>query len=138
MSQLLNQLKRHEGLRLKPYKCSAGKLTIGYGRNIEDKGITKIEAEHLLLHDVKGTEQELRRKIPRLMDELNTARSDVLINMAFNMGVNGLLKFKKMIKALDDNDYDEACLQMMDSRWAIQVGSRADELRDQMRAGVYL
>ena len=137
MSNLLEQLKRHEGLRLKPYKCTAGKLTIGYGRNIEDKGISKVEAEDLLYHDIKETERELRKKLPLLMDELNTTRSEVLVNMAFNMGVHGLLKFKKMIKALDDNDYDEACRQMMDSRWAVQVGKRAVELAEQMRTGVY-
>ena len=138
MSKLIEQLKRHEGLRLKPYRCTAGKLTIGYGRNIDDKGITEIEAEDLLYHDIKECERALYTKLPKLMDELNQARRDVLINMAFNLGINGLLKFKMMISALDNNDYKEACWQMLDSRWARQVGERANELSEQMRTGKYL
>ncbi len=137
MSRLIEQLKRHEGLKLKPYKCSAGKLTIGYGRNIEDKGISEVEAEDMLYHDIKETESELVSKLTLIMDELNMARRDVLINMAFNMGVSGLFKFKKMLSALTISDYGEASLQMLDSKWARQVGVRADELAEQMRVGVY-
>ena len=137
MSKLVKQLKRHEGLRLKPYRCTAGKLTIGYGRNLDDFGITEQEAESMLITNVDLVGNELVARLP-VLGELNQAREEVLINMAFNIGVNGLLKFKNMIAALEVGDYDEAAIQMMDSKWARQVGKRAIELSEQMRTGVYL
>jgi len=137
MSKLVDQLKRHEGLRLKPYKCTAGKLTIGYGRNLDDKGINKDEASYMLYRDLHNVGYELNGRIPNIMDNMVIARSDILINMAFNIGVNGVLKFKKMLAALEIGDYNEAALQMMDSKWAKQVGNRAIELSEQMRTGKY-
>lgn len=138
MSKLINQLKRHEGLRLKPYKCTAGKLTIGYGLNL-DAGITEKEADMLLVMRVDKVSFELLRRLPTSINSvLNEPREGVLINMAFNIGVSGVFKFKKMIAALEVGDYDEAALQMMDSRWAVQVGNRAIELAEQMRTGQYL
>jgi lysozyme len=75
--------------------------------------------------------------MPLLMCSIDSVRADVLVNMAFNMGVNGLLKFKKMIAAIDDRNYDEAAIEMLNSRWAVQVGKRANELSKQMRTGEY-
>ena len=97
----INQLKRHEGLKLKPYKCTAGKLTIGYGRNLEDKGINKSEAEEMLLRDICEVEERLFDA--GLLDSQNDARKAVLINMAFQLGFNGLFGFKNMLEAFSQS-----------------------------------
>lgn len=125
-------LKRHEGLRLHPYKCSAGKLTIGYGLNL-DAGITEEEAEYLLLSRIKKIEEKLANYPWYVMQSKN--RRTVLVNMAYNLGINGLLKFKKMIAALNRYDYIDAANQMMDSKWSKQVKGRADELKELMLRG---
>lgn len=138
MSKLINQLKRHEGLSLKMYKCTSDKWSIGYGLNLE-AGITEKEADMLLVMRVDAVSFELLRQLPKSINStLNEPRENALINMAFNLGVSGLFKFKKMLAALEVCDYDEACRQMMDSRWAVQVGKRAFELAEQMRTGQYL
>lgn len=137
MSKLLKQLKRHEGLVLQPYRCTEGKLTIGYGRNLDSSGISKSEAEKMLSNDIDETIDTINNLIPDVMLQLNQARRGVIINMAFNMGTHGLLKFKRMFAAIEAIDYDEAAIEMLYSKWAIQVGSRADELSEQMRSGIY-
>lgn len=133
----VNQIKRHEGLRLKPYKCSAGKLTIGYGRNLEDVGITEEEAYLLLLNDISDTVVDLQRAKLNVFDSLSKPRQYVLMNMCFNLGINRLLKFKNMWSALADGNYNKAADEMLDSRWSKQVGERSLELADIMRTDVY-
>lgn len=130
----IEQIKTDEGFRSKPYQCTAGKTTIGYGRNIEDNGITESEAENLLLNDVKTAQIELLNAFD-WFSKLNGARQGVLINMAFNLGLPRLKKFKKMLSALAENDYHEASKQMLDSRWAVQVGDRANRLAKQIIEG---
>ena len=127
-------LRDDEGLRLKPYHCTADKLTIGYGRNLEDRGISESEAEFLLANDVSEIHEDLS-EIYDFFEYLSPTRKAVLINMAFNLGLNGLSKFKKMIKAIEDDDYAEAALQMLSSRWANQVGKRAQRLSKLMVTG---
>lgn len=122
-----DQIKLDEGLRLKLYKCSADKMTIGYGRNIEDNGITQEEAELLLRNDIRSTKNELAFKFDWFL-LLPEEKQGVLINMCFNLGLTRLLKFKKMLLALESGDYYEAAAQMLDSRWANQVGKRAIRL----------
>ena len=131
---LINQLKRHEGLRLKPYRCTAGKLTIGIGRNLDDVGISEEEAEYLLRHDIEVATDELHGALPftRLMDG---ARHDVLVNMVFNMGIARFLKFDRTIMYLEAANYAMASTEMLDSAWARQVGDRALELSNQMLTG---
>lgn len=136
MDQLTAQLKRHEGYRSKPYLCSAGKLTIGYGRNLDDVGVSRSEAFELLRQDIARARWDVEKNIA-CANKLNIPRQDVLINMCFNMGIYNLLLFKKMIAALEKRDYDEAAKQMLNSRWATQVGYRAVELAEQMRTGRY-
>ena len=130
---LLDQLKRDEGLRLKPYKCTAGKLTIGFGRNLEDVGISEQEAELMLMEDIRNVAIELADN--RIYEKLDDARQTVLANMAFNLGMSRLGKFKKMWAALSRQDYQKAADEMMDSRWARQVGVRAKRLEAIMRTG---
>jgi lysozyme len=136
-SQLSKQLKRHEDLRLKPYKCTANKITIGYGRNLEQNGITKLEAEGLLQNDIVYFFDILPNKI-EFFHLLSKPRADVLVNMAFNLGVNGLLRFKKMLAAVEAGDYLTASKEMLNSKWAEQVGDRALELSMQMEKGEYM
>lgn len=130
---LRKQLERHEGLRLKPYHDSVGKLTIGYGRNIEDNGITREEADFLLDNDIDQVEEELRR-LPQY-NALCPVRQTVIANMAFNMGVPALLQFKNMWRAIDDMDWERAADEMLNSRWHKQVGYRAEELAEIMSTG---
>ena len=130
---LIDSVKEGEGLRLKPYRCTAGKLTIGYGRNLDDVGITQEEAELLLKNDLEKAEKDAE-KFP-VYSKLNQARKDVLIEMVFNLGYSRLSNFKKMFEALENGDYDEAANQMLDSAWHKQVGKRAERLAYFMRIG---
>ena len=136
MTQLFDQIKRHEGFSATVYTCPAGKLTIGYGRNLIDKGISKVEANQMLYNDLYDIEMELLRRV-HCFEKLDRVRRDVLINMAFNLGVNGLLNFKKMMAAVNDGYFELAAKEMLDSKWAKQVGNRALELSEQMRTGSY-
>lgn len=127
-------LIRHEGLETKLYTCSAGKLTIGVGRNLEDNGITEEEALYLMRNDIERVTMELIDRFP-LVRDLDSDRFYVLVNMAFNLGIPRLATFKKMWLALERHDWAEAAEEMLDSRWHQQVGSRARELAGIMRAG---
>jgi len=134
--ELIEQLKRHEGFRSKPYLCTAGKLTIGYGRNLDDVGISKTEAEYLLKRDIQKCIEQLHARFP-VVERLDTVRFDCLINMCFNLGISRLAKFKKMWEAIENNEYKRASEEMLDSKWANQVGVRAQELAYQMLTGKY-
>jgi lysozyme len=131
---LVEQLIEHEGMELMPYRCTAEKLTIGVGRNIEDRGITEDEARYLLANDIEIVEVELLERMP-LVSTLDPVRQRVLVDMAFNLGTPTLMKFQNMWNAVEEEDWDEASAQMLDSRWARQVGRRADRLADAMRTG---
>lgn len=135
-TKLAEQLKKHEGLRLKPYKDTVGKLTLGIGRNLEDKGITEQEALFMLNNDVDYFYKKLTKELPWVKN-LDDARQNVLINMAFNLGINGLLGFKNTLELVRSGDYLIAGEEMLDSKWARQVGSRAVELSEQMRTGEF-
>jgi len=128
-------LKKHEGLRLKPYRCTAGKLTIGYGRNLEAVGIREDEATSMLINDII-TYYELLHKRYGWFSELNRTRQAVCIDMAFNLGMKGFHSFKKTRYHLANHDFDLASKEMLKSIWAEQVGSRALELSKLMKEGV--
>lgn len=131
---ITRMLLHHEGLKTAPYRCSAGKLTIGVGRNLDDVGITEEEARYLLANDIERVAGELDRALP-WWSGLDTARREVLLDMCFNLGIGGLLKFKGMLAALETGDFATAAEEMLDSRWASQVGGRAAELATLMRGG---
>lgn len=133
VDKLIKQLKKHEGLELKPYKCTSNKLTIGIGRNLEDVGISEIEAEYLLMNDLDT--YMTAAKTYDWYNGLNDARKAVVVSMLFNMGQTNFNKFLKMKQALSVGDYPEAAKQMLDSRWAKQVKGRAVELSKQMETG---
>ena len=129
---LKDQLILHEGLKLEPYECTAGKLTIGVGRNIEDIGITEDEARYLLDNDILRVCDELDRNLPWWRD-LSDARQRVLVDMVFNLGISRFMQFKNTIAAIESGDYDTASEEMLNSRWADQVGQRAKTLSRMMR-----
>jgi lysozyme len=131
--RLLDHIKVAEGFRAKPYTCPAGKLTIGYGFNIEDRGIPEEVAEFWLAHELAETKMELWRS--GFGTNISPARLHVLYDMAYNMGVPRLRQFKKMFAALSVHDYETASLEMLDSKWARQVGNRAKKLSEIMRKG---
>ena len=131
---LIEQVKRDEGLRLKPYKDSVGKLTIGYGRNLDDEGISQAEADVLLNNDIIAAMSQLHSFLP-WTDSLDEPRRAVLINMAFNMGIYSLLKFKTTLGHIQAAEYGAAAESMLASLWAAQVGPRAQRLAIQMEKG---
>ncbi len=131
---MTRQLRLHEGERLKPYRCTAGKLTIGVGRNLEDRGITAAESAMLLANDIGDMERELQRALPWAV-RLDEVRQRVLLDMAFNLGVVGLLNFKRTLAAIQAGQYQQAATMMLDSRWAGQVGQRAERLSRMMATG---
>jgi lysozyme len=134
MPTLVAELKRDEGVRLKPYTDTVGKLTIGVGRNLTDVGITDDECTTLLQNDIDKTVLALDRTLPWWRN-LNPVRQRVLVNMAFNMGMVGLLTFKNTLSAMQNGSYAAAAAGMLASKWATQVGARAERLADMMRTG---
>lgn len=134
LTALKSELVRDEGLRLKPYRDTVGKLTIGVGRNLDDVGITKDEAMHLLECDIKRVKTDLDRALLwwRGMDEV---RQRVLVNMAFNLGITRLMGFKNTLAAMQAGNYADAAKGMLASKWATQVGARATRLAAMMVEG---
>jgi len=132
--RLAAQLRLHEGVEHKPYKCTAGYLTIGVGRNIEERGLSDDEINYLLNNDVNIATDELVATFDWYAD-LNPIRQRVVVDMVFNLGMPRFKQFKNMIAALEEGDWTEASDQMMDSRWAEQVGLRASRLATMMETG---
>ena len=132
MLELKKRLIQHEGLKLKPYTCSQGKLTIGVGRNLVEKGITKSEALFLLENDIKEAKKLCEVNFP-FFDRLSLLRQEVLIEMCFNLGISKLKQFKKMLLAIEQGDFELASVEMLDSLWAKQVKNRAVRLAKYMR-----
>lgn len=134
LTSLKEQLIKHEGIRLKAYRDSVGILTIGVGRNLEAVGITAEEAMAMLDHDIARTIEDLQAQF-LWYPSMDGIRQMVLINMAFNLGLGGLCKFKKFLAHVQAGSYAEAAAEMLDSAWAVQVGKRAQELAIQMQTG---
>lgn len=123
MNKLERELIRDEGLCLKPYFDTVGKLTIGVGRNLDDNGISEAEALMMLRNDIANSQQEL--ECFSWFRQLDSHRKDAILNMHFNLGLPRLLSFKKMIAALEQGKWDKAADEALNSRWAEQVGERA-------------
>ena len=138
MNKLVKQLKRHEGVRTHAYKCSANMITVGVGRNIDENGglgLSDDEIDYLLENDIKRCKQELIA-LPWFVD-LDSVRQDAIINLCFNLGMTRLLGFKNALAAMEAGDHPKAADELYDSRWAKQVGSRADEVCEMIRTGRY-
>lgn len=128
------QLMIDEGLRLKPYRDSVGKLTIGIGRNLDDVGISALEAYDLLDHDIDRAIIQLVGRFPWFND-LNEARQAVMVNWCFNIGIESLSGFRNTLAALRAGDFVAASKGMLASKWARQVGPRATRLARIMLTG---
>lgn len=156
-SHFLDKLIEHEGLVLTVYKDSLGIDTIGIGRNLKDRGISREEldyldipnmevvyehgiseadARYLALNDIAIVENELCR-VHTCVEDLDSVRQLILMDMAFNMGVPRLCKFRKMWNAIHEQNFEAASLEMMDSKWARQVGRRAAILSNAMKSGEF-
>jgi len=130
------QLTRHEGNKRFPYVDSVGKTTIGIGRNLTDRGLSRMEIDDLFAHDLHDAEDAARMLITdSVFDGLSPTRQAVLVNMAFNLGYKRLAKFAQTLLAVKAGDYRRAASAMMDSQWAKQVGKRAEELSRLMETG---
>jgi len=129
---LKQQLVQHEGLRLKPYKDTVGRLTIGVGRNLDDVGISEAEAMFLLESDIASVTADLNRVFPWWQD-MTENRQLVLADMVFNLGISRFLGFKDTLAAMQEGRYDDAAKAMLDSKWAKQVGRRAITLANMMK-----
>lgn len=127
-------LTLHEGVRQYPYRDTVGKLTVGVGFNLDDVGLLPEEIDFILSNRLNLVRTKLSALLP-WFDDLDEVRQAVLIDMAYNLGEAGLLRFKQTLASVKDGDYVTAAEQMLDSKWADQVGRRADRLSDMMRYG---
>ena len=138
-NELTNQLRRDEGEVLSAYQDQLGYWTIGVGRLIDKRkggGITPEESAYLLNNDIDKRQAELLRRAP-WMAGLDPARFGVMLNMAFQMGVDGLLGFKNTLAMVKAGDYASAAGGMLNSKWAKQTPERAKRLSEQMLTGVW-
>jgi len=134
---LREQLTRDEDRRHLPYRDLYGWLTIGVGRNLDAVGISDDEIDLMLDHDIKRAAHAVHVRAP-WSDTIAEPRRSVLIAMAFNMGPGGLMGFKRMLAACEGQHWDAAAAEMLDSRWAGQVGDRAKRLAQQMAQGEWV
>ena len=133
MRSLEDWIKLHEGFKNHYYLDTMGKMSIGYGRNLTDRGISRAEADFMLTNDILMCKQELAAFDWYYGQPPNV--KDALVNMCYNLGLTKLLKFKKMIAALAKHDYTQAAIEALDSRWARQVHDRATDIAVMMREG---
>jgi lysozyme len=139
MTPIIEMLRKHEGVEIHAYKCTAKKITIGVGRNIDPSGgigLSHDEIDYLLANDVKRVSVELLLTFSWYA-ELDEVRKDAMIDMCFNMGLPRLSKFKKSLAAMATEDYETAATEFLDSNWAKQVGDRAITITDMIRSGEY-
>ena len=141
MTELFEQIKQDEGFRRHPYECTAGALTIGYGRNIDPDhggpGISEDEAHHMLRNDLAAAEIDLRGVFPN-WKTIGLVRQNALVNMRFNLGPNRFRGFTNMIAAINRGAWGMAGFEARDSRWFHQVGQRAVRIAQEIETGVSL
>ena len=136
LTKLMEQLIEHEGLKLFPYRCTSGRLSIGVGRNLNDRGITREEAMAMLQHDIDECAADCVLIVGQsVWDKLSDARQRVLVDMRFNLGPKGLRSFARTLGAISQERYGDAAAHMLESKWARQVGVRATRLAKMMRDG---
>jgi len=140
ISELTQQLNRDEGRRGTVYKDSLGLWTVGVGRLVDPSkpgcGLRSDEMDYLLRNDINDRIDSLTRALPWFQN-LDDARKGVLLNMAFQMGTDGLLEFKNTLAKVQLGDYATAATMMLQSKWATQTPERAQRLAKQMASGVW-
>jgi len=132
--KLKQLLISHETYKQFPYIDTTGHLTIGIGRNLNDRGISTSEAFYLLDDDIVYFTGKLNHFL-KFFSQLDENRQIALVDLCFNVGVQGFLNFKQMILALEAGDYHRAADEMLNSKWADQVGERATTLANIVRTG---
>lgn len=132
MNFSLEKIKVNEKVKLKPYRCTSDKLTIGIGRNIEDNGISLDESIFMAENDIVSAIKELNYSFEWFKESHETVKY-VLVDMLFNMGLPKLKGFKKTLNLLKNKRYESAADEMLDSKWASQVGDRAVRLSEALR-----
>lgn len=128
---LIEHIKEEEGFRGTPYKDTLGYLTIGYGTKLP---LDEAEAELLLTHRLKKMQKQLHRRITELYGEVQLPDKvwEILYHMSYQLGVQGVMNFKKMLWAIVNGNYIEASREMLDSKWALQTPNRAERLSTMM------
>ena len=133
-SELLQQIKEHEGLKLFPYKCPAGKLTIGYGHNLEDNGLSQSVCEYILIEDIEEAKRNLYAIFTRdFFDTLSNNQKIALVDMMFNLGLSKFLTFKKFILAVKNKDFIKASAEIINSKAYQQNKHRYKKLSEQIK-----
>lgn len=129
---VLQSVMNEEGYRQFPYICTAGKLTVGYGFNLDDVGLSEEESIMILQHRLYNIRVKCEETLS-WFKEIKSEAQDIIIEMVYQLGYNGVLKFKMMIKALEEQDYAQAAIEGLDSRWAKQTPARAERLMTRMK-----
>ena len=142
MDAIINRIKRHEGCRLRPYRDSLGFWTVGWGHKMESigpsilaDGITQEDADRLLIDDILKSYHGVSRLPAMVLNNCNDVRKGILIEMCFQLGYGGVLKFKRMLRAIQNNDFERAANEMVFSLWHSQTPTRCQELSEVMRHG---
>lgn len=137
-SELTRQLKADEGVKPCVYDDHLGYKTIGVGRLVDSRkpgaGLRPVEIDFLLQNDIDDRIEQLTKRLPWFQN-LDDARQGALLNMSFQLGVDGLLGFKNTLKLVEDGQYSEAADNMLQSKWAQQTPERAKRMADQMKTG---
>tara|TARA_R100000808_G_C2135305_1_gene143718 strand:- start:1133 stop:1558 length:426 start_codon:yes stop_codon:yes gene_type:complete len=133
--ELLESIKKNEGFRSRVYKDSLGFDTIGYGFAIKDLDLDENISEQILIQKLLKLVKNTHKKFPWL-DEQPEVVKDVIYEMCYQLGVTGVSKFKKTLKYVEQNDYESASIEMLDSRWALQTPARANLLAEKMKSVV--
>lgn len=133
-TDLESTLVRDEGVVMFAYEDTVGKITVGVGRNLDDLGLSEDEVMYLLRNDIERVKEEVERSCAWVL-ELDSVRRDVVYNMVFNLGISRFLLFTNTIAYLEKGDYMGASVEMLDSKWATQVGIRATRLSETMASG---
>jgi lysozyme len=162
MKKLIDQIKLHEGVRFRPYRCTAGKLTIGVGRNLDDKplkteevitlfgsqktqaeitallnkGLSMKQVDQLLAWDIQDAIDDAKAVLP-IFQSLSEQRQYVIVDMAFNMGRRTLSSFRNTLRFISEGNYARASENMLQSKWATQVKGRAKRLSIMMKDNLY-
>ena len=139
MTMIIEMLRKHEGVETHAYVDSVGKVTIGIGRNIDSVGgigLSDDEIDYLLANDLQRVEAELLQAF-EWYEDLNDARKDAMMDICFNLGLPRLKLFKKALAAMSRSHYEIAAVELLDSRWAVQVGQRAITISEMIRSGEY-
>ena len=133
MAKVRENIIKHEGWKQFPYRCTADKLSIGVGHNIEDRGLSNAAIEFILNEDIETCLMELQGSLS-FWDTLPSEVQAALIDLCFNMGISRLMQFRMTIQHLKDGEWDKAAEELLDSRYAAQLPHRAEANADLIRS----